>query len=41
MATNQVQINLLHRNIDGNGVLDTARRLGVTLMAYSPCEKGS
>jgi aryl-alcohol dehydrogenase-like predicted oxidoreductase len=25
LATNQVQINLLHRNIDSNGVLDTAR----------------
>jgi aryl-alcohol dehydrogenase-like predicted oxidoreductase len=40
LATNQVQINLLHRNIESNGVLDTARRLGVTLIAYSPLREG-
>ena len=33
LATNQIQINLLHRKIETNGVLDTARRLGVTLIA--------
>jgi aryl-alcohol dehydrogenase-like predicted oxidoreductase len=40
LATNQVQINLLHRKIESNGVLDTARRLGVTLIAYSPLREG-
>jgi len=40
LATNQVQINLLHRNIEKNGVLDTARRIGVTLIAYSPLASG-
>jgi aryl-alcohol dehydrogenase-like predicted oxidoreductase len=40
LATNQVQINLLHRKIERNGVLDTARRLGVTLIAYSPLASG-
>ncbi|MFQ6200373.1 aldo/keto reductase [Streptomyces sp. NPDC000405] len=29
LASNQVQINLLHRKIETNGVLETARRLGV------------
>ncbi|TMR16651.1 aldo/keto reductase [Nonomuraea turkmeniaca] len=40
LAANQVRINLLHRNIERDGVLDTARRLGVTLIAYSPLEGG-
>lgn len=40
LASNQVQINLLHRDIETNGVLDTARRLGVTLIAYSPLREG-
>ena len=40
LAANQVQINLLHRKIETNGVLDTARRLGVTLIAYSPLREG-
>ncbi|MCW2689358.1 MAG: oxidoreductase [Mycobacterium sp.] len=40
LATNQVQVNLLHRNIETNGILDTARRLGVTLIAYSPLAGG-
>lgn len=40
LATNQVQINLLTRNIERNGTLDTARELGVTLIAYSPLRSG-
>jgi aryl-alcohol dehydrogenase-like predicted oxidoreductase len=40
LASNQVQINLLNRDIETNGVLDTARRLGVTLIAYSPLASG-
>ena len=40
LATNQVQINLLRRRIETNGVFDTARRLGVTLIAYSPLASG-
>jgi len=31
---------LLHRGIERNGVLATARRLGVTLIAYSPLRSG-
>lgn len=40
LASNQIQINLLHRTIETNGALDTARRLGITLIAYSPLHNG-
>jgi aryl-alcohol dehydrogenase-like predicted oxidoreductase len=40
LASNQVQISLLHRNIEHNGMLDAARRLSVTLIAYSPLAGG-
>lgn len=40
LASNQVQISLLHRDIETNGVLATARRLGVTLIGYSPLRQG-
>ncbi|MGK8524315.1 aldo/keto reductase [Nocardia asteroides] len=40
LVSNQVQINLVHRDIERNGVLETARRLGVTLIAYSPLRSG-
>ncbi len=40
LASNQVKINALHRNIETNGVLAAANRLGVTLIAYTPLESG-
>ena len=40
LASNQVQISLLDRRIERNGVLDAAKALGVTLIAYSPLAKG-
>jgi aryl-alcohol dehydrogenase-like predicted oxidoreductase len=40
LTSNQVRINLLHRNIERNGVLDAARQLGITLIAYSPLAQG-
>jgi aryl-alcohol dehydrogenase-like predicted oxidoreductase len=40
LAANQVRINMLDRRIERNGVLETARRLGVTLIAYSPLAQG-
>ena len=40
LASNQVQISLLDRRIERNGVLEAARRLGVTLIAYSPLAQG-
>ena len=40
LASNQVLISLLDRRIEHNGVLQAARRLGVTLIAYSPLAQG-
>lgn len=40
LAVNQVQYSLLERKIERNGVLDTARELGVTILAYSPLAQG-
>jgi aryl-alcohol dehydrogenase-like predicted oxidoreductase len=40
LASNEVQINLLHRRIETDGMLDAAQRLGVTLLAYSSQRQG-
>ncbi|MEQ9666984.1 aldo/keto reductase [Coleofasciculus sp. G2-EDA-02] len=40
LAVNQVQYSLLARQIEQNGTLDTARELGVTILAYSPLAQG-
>ncbi|HEY45234.1 MAG: aldo/keto reductase [Anaerolineae bacterium SM23_ 63] len=40
LASNQVQYSLLHRNIEINGVLDTAKELGITIIAWSPIASG-
>lgn len=40
LAVNQVQYSLLHRNIETNGVLEAARNLEVTVLAYSPLAQG-
>nr|WP_316787655.1 aldo/keto reductase [Thermoleptolyngbya oregonensis] len=40
LAVNQVQYSLLARQIERNGVMDAARRLGVTILAYSPLAQG-
>ncbi len=40
LASNQVRFNLLDRSIESNGVLETARRLGITIIAYSPLAQG-
>ena len=40
LAVNQVQYSLLHRKPETNGVIDTARELGVTILAYSPLAQG-
>jgi hypothetical protein len=34
-------ISLLHRKIERGGVPDADRRLGVTLIAYTPLRSGS
>jgi aryl-alcohol dehydrogenase-like predicted oxidoreductase len=40
LAVNQVRYSLLHREIETNGILDTARELGVTIIAYTPVARG-
>ncbi|MBD2692548.1 aldo/keto reductase [Anabaena catenula] len=40
LAVNQVRYSLLTRQIETNGVLQTARELGVTILAYSPLAQG-
>ncbi len=40
LASNQVRFNLLDRRIESNGILDTAKELGVTIIAYSPLGSG-
>jgi aryl-alcohol dehydrogenase-like predicted oxidoreductase len=40
LASNEIQINLLHRKIETNGMLDAARRLGISLLAYSSQRQG-
>jgi aryl-alcohol dehydrogenase-like predicted oxidoreductase len=40
LAVNQVRYSLLHREIEKNGILDTARELGVTIIAYTPVARG-
>ena len=40
LASNQVVYNLLNRKIEEDGVLETARELGITIIAYSPLAQG-
>jgi aryl-alcohol dehydrogenase-like predicted oxidoreductase len=40
LASNQVRYSLLDRRIERNGVLEAARELGVTIIAYSPLAQG-
>jgi len=41
LASNQVQYSLLHRRPETNGVLDSCRELGITLIAYQPLASGA
>jgi len=40
LATNQVRFNLLDRRIERDGVLNAAKELDVTVIAYSPLAQG-
>src|SRR5215208_3607291 len=40
LASNQVRYSLLDRRIERNGILETARELGITIIAYTPLESG-
>ena len=40
LATNQMRYSLLDRRIESNGVMDLAKKLGITIIAYSPLAQG-
>ncbi|MEJ2010710.1 MAG: aldo/keto reductase [Anaerolineales bacterium] len=40
LAANQMQYSLVHRHIETNGVLEAARDLGVTIVAWGPLASG-
>ncbi|MGO4269548.1 aldo/keto reductase [Paenibacillus sp. TAF58] len=40
LASNQVKYSLLDRRIEQNGIMETAKELGIAIIAYSPLEQG-
>lgn len=40
LASNQVRYSLLDRRIESNGVMDVAKKLGISIIAYSPLAQG-
>jgi aryl-alcohol dehydrogenase-like predicted oxidoreductase len=40
LAVNQVRYSLLSREIETNGVIDTAKELGMTIISYTPVARG-
>ena len=40
LASNQVSYSLLDRRVERNGIMDTAKELGITIIAYSPLAQG-
>jgi aryl-alcohol dehydrogenase-like predicted oxidoreductase len=40
LASNQVRYSLNHRRIESDGTLDTAKELGVSIIAWSPLSQG-
>ncbi|MHA2104497.1 MAG: aldo/keto reductase [Candidatus Hodarchaeales archaeon] len=40
LVSNQVLYNLLERKIEKNGIMESAKELGVTIIAYSPLAQG-
>jgi aryl-alcohol dehydrogenase-like predicted oxidoreductase len=40
LAVNQVRFSLIDRSIERNGILDTAKELGITIVAYTPLGSG-
>ena len=41
LAANQMQFSLMKRDIETNGVLETAKELGITIIAYTPLGQGA
>lgn len=40
LVSNQMQYSLLNRKIESNGVMDLAKKLGISIIAYSPLAQG-
>ena len=40
LVSNQVKYSMLDRRIEKNGIMDTAKELGISIIAYSPLEQG-
>jgi aryl-alcohol dehydrogenase-like predicted oxidoreductase len=40
LASNQVLYSLLNRKIESNGVMEMAKKLGISIIAYSPLAQG-
>jgi aryl-alcohol dehydrogenase-like predicted oxidoreductase len=40
LVSNQMDYSLLNRRIESNGVMETAKKLGITIIAYSPLAQG-
>lgn len=40
LVSNQVRYNLLDRKIESNGIMQTAKELGISIIAYSPLAQG-
>src|SRR5271157_2413682 len=40
LAVNQVRYSLMDRSIETNGILATAKELGITIIAYTPLASG-
>lgn len=40
LVSNQMPYNLLNRNIETNGIMETAKKLGIAIIAYSPLAQG-
>lgn len=40
IISNQVEYSLLNRKIEGNGILNTARELNISIISYSPLAQG-
>lgn len=40
LASNQVRHSLMYRRIERNGILETARELAISIIAWSPLEQG-
>lgn len=40
LTSNQMEYSILNRRIEYNGVLETAKKLGISIIAYSPLSQG-